>query len=320
MPYIIAEIGFNHEGDMPVARKMIRAASEAGADAVKFQTFRAQDIALPSSPHFELIKCGEMNFEQHQALFDTAKEAGIDFLSTPFSPWAVELLERIGVEKYKIASMDCTNQHLLKIVAQTGKPILLSTGMATLEEIHTSLDFLEARRSGPVTLLHCVSCYPAKTEELNLAIISLFKNVFNRPVGYSDHHVGTKACFAAAVLGAEVIETHFTLDNSKEGGDHYHSVEPEELRALIEAIELFKRMAGDTGAIQKRPDRSQADFFRRGVYSARDLKKGTVLAPDDFLLARPVAALSPNDVIRLSGRTLKENVNSFSEITETLIS
>ena len=175
--YVIAEIGFNHEGDVALAKEMIKAAATAGADAVKFQTFRASDIALPTGSHYEAIKCGEMDLGQHQELFRVATDCNVDFLSTPFSPWAVELLETVGVPAYKVASMDCTNHYLLGYVAQTKKPIYLSTGMATLNEIFGSLEFLREKGSGPVTLLHCLALYPAKAEDLNLTIINFLNHL-----------------------------------------------------------------------------------------------------------------------------------------------
>ena len=224
--YIIAEIGFNHKGDMGLAEEMIRSAADAGVNAVKFQTFRARDIALPSSPHYSLIKAGEMNVDDHVKLKMMAKGCGVDFLSTPFSPWAVDVLEEIGVEAYKVASMDCANKHLLGLIANTKKPIFLSTGMATLAEIAESMEFLQEKDSGTVTLFHCMSIYPPKAKDLNLNIIPFLRSVFGVPVGYSDHFPGIKACFSAAVLGAEVIETHFTLDTSMEGPDHHHSADP----------------------------------------------------------------------------------------------
>jgi len=200
--YLIAEIGFNHAGDMAVAQEMIRQAAAAGADAVKFQTYRAEDLALPSSPHFAAIQCGEMDLEQHRQLKAAADAAGIAFISTPFSIQAVELLEDIGVGAYKVASMDCTNRHLLGRIAMTGKPVYLSTGMATLQEIAESLEFLDQAGAGQVALLHCIAHYPAGSGELNLDCIPMLGQVFGRTVGYSDHHPGIEACFAAAILGA----------------------------------------------------------------------------------------------------------------------
>jgi sialic acid synthase SpsE len=306
--YIIAEIGFNHEGNMSVAGDMIKAAAQAGAHAVKFQTFRASDIALPSNLHYESIKCGEIDLNQHKELFSIARECNLDFISTPFSPWAVELLEKVGVPAYKVASMDCTNKHLLEYIVQTGKPIYLSTGMASLNEISDTLDFLKKEKSGPVTLMHCLSLYPANSKDLNLEIIPFLKQVFNIPVGYSDHYPGTKACLAAAMMGAEVLETHFTLDSSKEGGDHVHSVDPEDLKKLISDITLLDIMRGNRYAVFNRPDRSFAKEYRRGLYSARPLGKGNIIKQEDLLLCRPTSEFSPNDLEWITGKVLGQDI------------
>lgn len=314
MCYIIAEIGFNHEGSMRTAVEMIRAAADSGADAVKFQTFRASDIALPTSPHYENIRCGEMNEEQHEELCGVARDCGIDFISTPFGPWAVELLEKIGVPAFKVASMDCTNRHLLGYIAETGKPIYLSTGMARLHEIEDSLNFLRDKKSGPVTLLHCISKYPAEPEDLNLEIIPLLKQLFQTPVGYSDHYPGAKACLAAAMMGAEVVETHFTLDASKKDGDHNHSVEPTSLEKLVSDIRLFNIMKGDRRAVFNRPDRRFAGAFRRGVHASRELSAGRSLAENDILLCRPASELSPNDLAWLVGKRLSRDVPAHAAI------
>ncbi len=319
MVYIIAEIGFNHEGNVETAEKMIRTAAEAGANAVKFQTFRASDIALPSSPHYENIKCGEMNLEQHLKLQCIAKECGIDFISTPFSPWAVDLLEKVGVPAYKVASMDCTNKHLLRYISQTGKPIYVSTGMASLEEIANTLDYLKEKNSGHVTLLHCLSMYPSEAEHLNLDIIPFLKEFFNIPVGYSDHYPGTDACLAAAMMGAEVIETHFTLDSLKQGGDHFHSVEPDSLRKLILDIALFNTMIGNRENILSRPDRAYTKDFRRGLYAAKTLAKGDILKEEDFLSCRPVSDLSPDDLESFTGKILDQDLSPYQAIRKEFI-
>ena len=315
--HIIAEIGFNHEGDIDLAVKMVTSAAAAAADAVKFQTFRADDIALPTSRHHKTIKQGELGFDQHVQLYNAAKECGVDFLSTPFSPWAVELLEKVGVSAYKVSSMDCTNKHLLKYIAQTGKPIYLSTGMATLGEIANTLAFLEKEKSGCVTLLHCISMYPAEPESLNLDIIPFLREVFDKPVGYSDHYPGTRACLAATMLGAEVIETHFTLDSSKEGADHFHSVEPHSLKTLISDIALFSSMRGSKYAVFDRPDRSHARNLRRGLYAARGLGKGDTLKQEDVLLCRPTSELSPNDLRWLTGKVVAQNVSPHEAIKKS---
>ena len=311
---IIAEIGFNHEGDIEEGKRLIAAAAGSGADAVKFQTFRASDLVPETSEHFKLIKNAEMTFDDHLKLDKTAKSCGIEFLSTPFSPWAVDLLEKIGVKAYKIASMDCTNRYLLKHVAQTKKPLYISTGMANFGEIAETLDYLTNIGSGPVTLFHCLSIYPAKMEELNLETIKVLKDLFGLPVGYSDHYPGSAACLAAAMVGAEVIETHFTLDSSKKGGDHYHSVTPAEMKKLKNDIDSFLTMKGERNAAYSRADRKNAKDFRRGVYAAKDIVEGKVIAPDDLAFIRPANFFSPNDLDVLVGRRIKRNLQSYDPI------
>lgn len=317
--YVIAEIGFNHEGRLDVAEQMIRAAAQAGAHAVKFQTYRADDIALPTSPHFEAIRCGEMNRDDHARLAAVAKDCAVDFLSTPYSPWAVDLLESLGVPAYKVASMDCTNRHLLSHIARTAKPIYLSTGMATLSEIAETLAFLKEIGSGPVSLLHCMSLYPAAAADLNLAAIPLLKDLFGLTVGYSDHYPGTAACLAAAMLGAEVIETHFTLDCAQPGGDHGHSADPAMLKRLIDDIQLFTAMRGDKNALLARPDRKYAKDYRRGLYAARDLSKGDTIQVADLFLTRPVSELSPNDIDWIQGRKLSKNLAANTAISRDCV-
>ena len=319
MSYLIAEIGFNHEGEIKLARKMIEQAANAGANAVKFQTFRASDIVLPTSTDYGLIECGQMDLVTHIELAMTASDNGIDFMSTPYSPWAVELLEEVGVSAYKIASMDCINRYLLRHIAQTSKPIYLSTGMATLSEIADSLEYLRSEGSGPVTLLHCLSLYPPKAEHLNLTTIGLLKKIFGIPVGYSDHYPGTKACLAAIMMGAEILEVHFTLDSSKEGGDHFHSVEPDQLRQLVSDISLFDTMRGQEYAIFNRSDRQYAKDYRRGLYSARTLAAGEILKEEDFLLCRPTSEFSPGDVDRLKGKVLDRDVFENEAFEKTML-
>lgn len=316
---LIAEIGFNHEGEMSVAAEMIEEAAKAGVDAVKFQTYRAMDIALPSSPHYNDIKRGEIDLKQHGELSKIAQGFGIEFLSTPFSPWAIDILEEVGVPAYKVASMDCTNKHLLGLIAETKKPICLSTGMATLAEISETLYYLSEMKSGPVTLLHCMSLYPAEAKDLNLAIIPYLKELFGVPVGYSDHYPGIKACFAAALLGAEVIETHFTLDTSKKGADHYHSVDAEMLRRLIADIELYQQMKGTIQGCYNRPDRKYATQYRRGVFTSKSLKKGDILGKEDILLCRPTSQLKPEDIKWLDGKLIKQDIAEFQAIERYLV-
>ena len=319
MTKIIAEIGFNHEGNLALAIEMIKAIAKAGAHAVKFQTYRASDLALPSAPHYQAIQCGEMTLDQHKELAQVSRDCGLDFLSTPFSSWAVDILEEVGVPAYKVASMDCTNKYLLGFLAETKKPIYLSTGMATLDEIASTLNFLNEKRSGEVTLLHCMSLYPPKADDLNLNIIPFLKTVFGIPVGYSDHYPGIKACVAAVMLGAEVIETHFTIDTKKEGADHHHSVDPDMLKQLITEVELFDKLKGNPNAIYSRPDRHFVNDFRRGVYSARQLKKSETIKEEDMLFCRPTSELSPDDIDWFNGKMLSKDVPAYTAISREIL-
>lgn len=315
LPLLIAEIGFNHAGDMELAQKMIVAAAAAGADMVKFQTFRAEDLALPHSLHFELIRKGEMGLENMRVLSSVAKEHGVTFFSTPFSSEAVDKLESLEVDCYKVASMDVTNRHLLARLAATGRPLMLSTGMATLDEIGETLAFLEKAKAGPVALMHCISHYPPQASDLNLAAIGHLQRTFQVPVGYSDHYPGTDACLAAFFQGAQIIETHFTLDHTIEGGDHAHSTEPDMLRRLLNQMRLFRAMAGSENVYDQRPDRPEAALYRRGVYTARALPKGHVPSESDLLFCRPPSPLTPNDFEWISKSPLEHDVPAHTALT-----
>lgn len=311
--YIIAEIGFNHEGKLDEAEAMILAAAQAGADAVKFQTFKASDLALPDAPHYKLIECGELDRSAHERLAETARNAGVDFLSTPFSVEAVDMLQELDVPAFKVASMDCTNKHLLGRIATTGKPVYLSTGMADEAEISDILAFLKEQNSGPVSILHCVSVYPPRADELNLKTIPWLKERFGITVGYSDHYPGIDACIVAAALGAKIIETHFTLDNTRSEGDHGHSANEAQLAELVRRTANFHAMTGSP-ELAKRKDRNAAAMFRRGMYAARDLTAGEMLTEADLLLCRPVSALGPSDLKGVLGKHLLRPVEQYTAI------
>lgn len=311
LPSVIAEIGFNHEGSLETAESMIRAAAEAGADAVKFQTFRAADLALPDAAHFEAVRCAEMRREDAHALASVAKQCGIAFFSTPFSVEAVSILEEVGVPAYKIASMDVTTPYLLDAVAATSKPVILSTGMSTLKEIGAAVERLHQKGAGDVGLLHCLSLYPARAEDCNLSAIRELKQAFGLPTGWSDHYPGTKACLAAFCAGAEIIETHFTLDTATPGGDHNHSADPPGLHRLISDMRLFNLMQGKKDFYSNRPDRQYAPVYRRGVYAARDLVAGTRLRREDLLFCRPESAITPRTLDDILGRILARTVPMY---------
>lgn len=314
-PEIIAEIGFNHGGDMQLAEEMIRAAAGAGADTVKFQTFRPQDIVLPGSEHFDLIKDGELSLEQHKRLAEVSAEAGVEFLSTPFGAWGVEILEAVGVARYKVASMDLANTDLLALLAETGKPLVVSTGMARLSEIAASVDFLADRGVKDLTLLHCTSEYPCPAEEVNLEGITALKRVFpDVKIGFSNHYPGGKACLAAAMFGAEVIETHFTTDRNLPGPDHAISTDPEQLARLVEGVKLFAQMRGANPFENGRTDRRNSTAWRRGVYAVRDIAPGEEVRREDLICVRPEAEFTTEDLPRIVGRKTARGIKANAPI------
>lgn len=316
LPLLVAEVGFNHQGDREAATALIRAAAQAGAQAVKFQTFRAADLVLPQAPHFELIRQGEMSREDVRFLAAQAREAGIAFFSTPFSVQAVEMLEEAAVPAYKIASMDLTTPYLLDAVAATGKPVILSTGMATLPEIASAVERLRRQGAGDLGLLHCLSLYPARAEDCNLQVMALLRREFGLPTGWSDHFPGVGACLAAFGAGAEIIETHFTLDVAAPGGDHAHSADPAMLRGLVETMALHATMLGaGEDFFARRPDREFAPLYRRGLYVARDLPPGHVLTMADLRFCRPQSAITPEDLATVLGRRLARAVTALTALT-----
>ncbi len=318
LPLLVAEVGFNHEGSLDTAAAMIRAAAEAGADAVKFQTFKAADLALPTASHYELIRAAEMRPEDARFLADTAREAGIAFFSTPFSLEAVAMLEAVDVPAYKIASMDVTTPYLLEAVARTGKPVILSTGMATLDEIGTAVTQLRHAGATDIGLLHCLSLYPAQAEDCNLAAIGELKRAFGLPTGWSDHYPGASACLAAFCVGADIIETHFTLDTATPGGDHAHSLDPAGMKALLAEMRRMAPMFGQGGGqgfFNNRPDRQYAALYRRGVYAARDIAAGETLTMADLLFCRPESALTPHTVEAVLGRKVVRPVTAHAALT-----
>ena len=316
LPLLVAEVGFNHQGDLEAAAALIRAAAQAGAQAVKFQTFRAADLALPQVPHFELLRQGEMSREDIRFLAAQAREAGIDFFSTPFSVQAVEMLEEAAVPAYKIASMDLTTPYLLDAVAATGKPVILSTGMATLPEIAAAVERLQRQGAGDLGLLHCLSLYPARAEDCHLQVMALLRREFGLPTGWSDHFPGVGACLAAFGAGAEIIETHFTLDVAIPGGDHAHSADPGMLRGLVETMALHAAMlAPAEDFFARRPDRQFASLYRRGLYAAHDLAPGQTLTMADLRFCRPQSAMMPEDLDAVLGRRLARSLTALTALT-----
>lgn len=339
--YVIAEAGVNHNGNVDLALRLVDAARAAGADAVKFQTFRALDVVTPQAAtadyqrtntgetsQYEMIRKLELDEEAHARIASYCAAVGIEFFSTPFSLDAVALLQRLGVRRIKLASGEVTNRPLLQCAARTGLPLLLSSGMATMEEMRTTIGWIDDARRGAghsavapdnLTLLHCTSAYPAPADALNLRAIAAMRDASGLPVGYSDHSQGIQAALAAVALGATVIEKHLTLDHQLPGPDHLASADPQEFEGMVQGIRRVEQMLGDG---IKRPQPVEAntrDVARRSVVATRDLAAGHRLSADDVALRRPGTGIAPVDLERMVGRTLAQDVSAHTTLQWTML-
>ncbi len=291
---IIAEVGSNYNGSLETAREYIRAAKAGGADAVKFQTIRKDRLVSPriwseggivDNPVWSLFASQELPDDWHFSLKETADREGIEFLSTPFYLEAVDLLERVGVGRFKIASGDLTFLPLLEAVGRTGKPVLLSTGASTLEEIRSSLEVLRRSGAGEITLLHCVSNYPPRWDEMNLRAIATLRETFGAPVGISDHSPGSLVPIASAALGASVIEKHVTFDRSLPGPDHPFAMTLEEFAEMARQIRFLEQALGTGEKIPVEAEQAKRQRMRRGIYDPKTFapspsRKGLWLRPE----------------------------------------
>jgi N-acetylneuraminate synthase/N,N'-diacetyllegionaminate synthase len=315
---VIAEAGVNHDGSLARAKELVRVAAAAGADAVKFQTFRAESVACAAAPaaayqrpcgardQRELLRGLELRLDDFRALAALCAGLGIEFLSTPYGEESVELLAAIPVARFKVASGELTNPRLLRRIGRERKPVILSTGMAELAEIERALAWLREAEAGPITLLHCTSSYPTQPEDCHLRAMQTLRDRFGLPVGYSDHTLGHEVACAAVALGAVMIEKHFTLDRSAPGPDHRASLEPEELAALVRAVRVVEAALGDSAKRPSAGEREALALARRGLKVARDLPAGAQLRAADVCLQRPATGIAAADLDRVLGRRLRE--------------
>ena len=322
-PYIIAEIGSNHNGDMELCRRLVDSAKSAGADAVKFQSWSKSSLVSTAEyarhpeysdkkRHFgsleEMVEAYQFTPDQHREIAAYCNDAGIDFLSSVFSPEEVDLLESLDVRAHKIASMDVTHHPLLRYVARTGKPVMLSTGMATLAEVAEAFDILTENGAGPIALLHCVSLYPPKNHEVHLRSMLSLQQAFDTVVGFSDHTQGTSIAIAAIALGASVVEKHFTLDKEMDGWDHWISADPGELATICREGRVVFEALGSPLRTVSEAQMNKRKQFRRCIVARRALEKGHKLAADDLDYKRPGTGIGPNEAPYVIGRILARDV------------
>jgi N-acetylneuraminate synthase/N,N'-diacetyllegionaminate synthase len=314
----------NHNGDIALARKLVEEAKRCGADVVKFQTFRAEALVDRDAPQaeyqrvntgrtesqFEMLKKLELPFSAFRELKELAESLGLVFLSTPFDDVSVDLLEEIGVPAYKVSSGDLTNTLLLRRLARTGKPILLSTGMASGHEVEDAVGLLQTLAPQRLILLQCTTRYPCPPEQANLSVMEEFRRRFNVPVGFSDHTEGVEIPLAAVALGACVLEKHFTLGRDMEGPDHRVSLEPSELAALVQGVRKVEKAIGAPGKHRLAEEEATAKLVRKSLAAATDLPAGTILTEAHITAIRPGTGLDPAQAASIAGRKLKQPVKA----------
>lgn len=322
-PYIIAEVGSNHNGDMDICRRLIDSAVEAGAHAVKFQSWTESSLIAKEEydhntgysdkkKHFgslrDMVKAYQFTTEQHHEAHAYCRARDIVFCSTPFSGEEADLLEKLDVPFFKIASMDIVNLPFLSYVARKQRPMIISTGMATLAEIERAVETVHREGNDQVVLLHCVSIYPPDYDMIHLRNMATLQQAFDVPVGFSDHTIGTAIPLAAITLGACVIEKHFTLDKEMPGWDHAVSANPGELRTIVEEGKNIFTALGSHSRIVTEAEMAKRVKFRRSLVARQALRQGHVITEGDLDAKRPGSGISPNELTYVLGRKLAEDI------------
>ena len=322
-PYIIAELSANHNGKLETALKIIDEAAKAGADAVKLQTYRPDTITLDSDAEefkikgglwdgrtlYELYEEAHMPWEWHKPLFEHAAKVGITIFSSPFDTTAVDLLEDLNAPAYKIASFEAVDLPLIRYVAATGKPMIISTGMADAEEIQEAITAAREGGCKELAILHCVSGYPAPAEDYNLRTIPDMISRYGLVTGLSDHTIDNTTAVTSVALGASVIEKHFTLDRNGGGPDDSFSLEPKEMAALCQDSKTAWAALGTVNYGRKSSELGNAQF-RRSLYFVKDMKKGQVVTPEDVRSVRPGFGLAPKYLNTILGKKCKVDIEA----------
>ncbi|MFX1282099.1 MAG: pseudaminic acid synthase [Promethearchaeota archaeon] len=319
--YIVAELSANHNRDLNIAKRLIHSAKDSGADAVKLQTYTPDtmtlnlnneyfqiqsDSAWAGKTLYELYEEAYMPWEWQEELVKIGKKLGITVFSSPFDHTAVDFLESLDIVAYKIASFEITDLPLIRKITKTGKPIMMSTGMASLAEIDEAVQIIK-KNGNELVLLHCTSSYPASSSEMNIQTITRLKQIFNVPIGLSDHFLGNEIAIASVALGACVIEKHFTLDRSIKGPDSFFSIEPHELTLLIKMIRNVEQALGDTLLTGRGEDEKKNLTFRRSIFTIKDISAGDKFNQENVKIIRPAFGLSPRywDIV-LKSRATKD--------------
>ena len=314
--FVIAEAGINHNGSLERAKKLVDLAHEAGADAVKFQTFQAERLVSPDAPkaryqientngaesQLEMLKSCQLSYDEFSGLFDYCRQKGILFLSTPFDSASLDFLVELGVPALKLGSGEVTNLPLLAQAARSKLPVILSTGMSNLAEVEAAVRTLRGGGCKALAVLHCTSNYPADPADANLRAMDTLAETLGVPIGYSDHTEGIAVSLASVACGAKVLEKHFTLDRSLPGPDHLASVGPEELKALVAGVRIVEQALGSGRKELCESEANTREVARRSLFMARDLKAGAVLGPEDLIALRPGTGIPPSEMESVCGR------------------
>lgn len=326
--YIIAEIGSNHNGDIENAYKLIDVSKEAGADAVKFQSYKAETLYSKYVPRrkfddgtegpdiYEMISRIQMPYEWHKPLKEYCDKVGITFCSSPFDLEAVQSLEDIGCPFYKIASSELGDPILIKAVAKTGKPMVISTGKATMEDVDLAVSWCKEEGNEKLILLHCTATYPAKYESMNLNVITSMQDHFDFPIGLSDHNTENITAVSAITMGANLVEKHITLDRNMNGPDHNFALEPDGLNELCRYIRNTERAMGDP---IKKVDASEKEGVRianRSIHINRDMKAGDVIELNDIIIKRPSLGIAPRLYENILGKKLIKDIKADMWLTK----
>lgn len=328
--FIIAEAGVNHNGNLETAKRLIDVASEAGADAVKFQTFKAEKLVCKytrkaeyqinktevSETQYDMLKKLELTDMMHKELMAYCEKRNILFLSTPFDIDSIDYLNGVGIAIMKIPSGEITNYPYLKRIAQTHKPVILSTGMSTMKEVREAIEVLNKYGSEDLTVLHCNTEYPTPVNDVNLKVIQTFRDELGVKVGYSDHTMGIEIPIAAAAMGAMVIEKHFTLDRDMKGPDHKASLEPEELRAMVQAIRNVEKALGTGLKETSKSETKNKVIARKSIVAMTDIAEGDIFTEENLTTKRPGDGISPMLWEKVIGTAAKRDFKK-DELIET---
>ena len=327
--FIIAEAGVNHNGSMEIARKLVDAAASAGADAIKFQTFKAENLVCKNAAkaeyqlettnekesQFDMLKKLELTSEMHEQLMAYCKQKEIMFLSTPFDVESLHYLNEKNIAILKIPSGEITNYPFLREIGKTGRKVILSSGMSTLEEVRRAVKVLKESGSKEITVLHCNTEYPTPYTDVNLKAMCTLKKELGVEIGYSDHTQGIEVPIAATALGATVIEKHFTLDRNMDGPDHKASLEPDELQSMVQAIRNIEAALGDGIKMPTKSEKRNIDVVRKSIVAKCDIAEGEVFTENNLTTKRPGTGVSPMLWQQIIGQKAKRNF-SIDELIE----